>query len=198
MQWDVLVCIVALAASSPHRAWAEAYNGIVPRTTLGQVKAKFPGGKFERVSPAWAKEHDAMYEITGEGLPGTIIILFFDQRPEFRRWVDSSTTSEMRTLSTYLAEQSDDDALQVVWVRWVPDVPIPVARMSAKFGKPDEKGYTDDDMSPYIGWKRRGLTAFLSDDEKAVIRIDYTFTEEDWRAVDMTERRARGRKVPTR
>ena len=57
---------------------AEIYNDIRPYDTRADVQKKFPGAKFELLHPAWAKNSDLLYSISGNGLPGTIVVKFTD------------------------------------------------------------------------------------------------------------------------
>lgn len=79
-----------------------------------------------------------------------------------------------------LASQTDEVALSVNWVRWVPDTRIPLQRLVSKYGKPDKSGFSDEDYKPYRSWNR-GIEAYLTDDEKYVDRIDFNFTKEEYR-----------------
>jgi hypothetical protein len=196
----------------PYSVHAEIYKGIGPFDTMGDLKAKFPNAKFERTNPAWATESDAMYQVSGEGLSGTIIVKFDDSRPFWRDTLNYVIVEKKRredpeilakaaaiketidysNLKSYstddlestfltdqnLANQSDERALTVSWVRWVPDSPIPLERFMTKYGKPDESGFSDENMQPYKTWKR-GISTTLTDDGKRVLMVDYSFTRED-------------------
>src|SRR5260221_7152976 len=94
----VLVILSVMAAESG----AETYGGIGYLDTFGMVKGRFPGGSFERQSPAWAQESDVMYKVTGAGLPGTIIITFYDSRPWARNELAKIDADTTQTDSTVL------------------------------------------------------------------------------------------------
>ena len=83
-------------------------------------------------------------------------------------------------ISTYqdYANKSDEEAIVVSWVRWVPYTPIPLERFITKYGKPDVSAFSDEDMAPYKSWKR-GLLVNLTDDGKKVLTVEYSFTQED-------------------
>jgi hypothetical protein len=161
-------------------AHAEIYQGIGPLDTMADLKAKYPHATFEQLHPAWAQEQDVMYKITGQGLSGLIIIKFVDHRPDYRH--RSLVTQDEPTIKflTYLMNMSDDESLDVEWVRWIPEAPVPLQRLVAKYGPPQEKGFRQEDLQPYRRWAKKGLAAFLSDDEKAVLRIDYEFTPDEY------------------
>ena len=59
---------------------AEIYMGIGPECSLGDVRVKFPHAKFNKMTPAWAKEEECVYQVTGEGISGVIFVLFRDSR----------------------------------------------------------------------------------------------------------------------
>lgn len=80
-----------------------------------------------------------------------------------------------------------DEEISVAWVRWVPVAPIPVARFISKYGQSEKNDYSDEDLTPYRHWVKKGLQAFLSDDEKLVLRVDFQFTREDRRAAWRTK-----------
>lgn len=166
----------------PAALHAEVYKDIMPLDTLGDIKTKFPNSKIEKLTPAWAQPSDAMFQFTGAGLSGTIIILFHDGRPYMRTRLDNGADdiiSKERYLK--LIEQSDNDALSVNWVRWSPDKLIPLQRLISKYGKPDRSGFDDDNYQPYREWKQKGVLAKLTDDEKNVLQIDYSFTRGELR-----------------
>ena len=155
---------------------AELYKDIAPLDSLGDIKAKLPNASYESVKAAWVTESDALYKITGHGLSGTIIVKFYDSRPYFKKMLQNTTEDQDNTALIELAGRSDDEALSVSWVRWVPDTMIPLDRFILKYGAAEESGFDDQDMSPYKAWTKRGLTAYLSDNGKYVIRVDYEFT----------------------
>lgn len=192
----------------PTLAYAEIYLNIRPFDSLGDVRNKFPGGVFEKIVPAWAKERDVLFKITGEGLSGSIIIKFYDWRPLSRKYLqyyideqnlrkgevvnnqesipsfikeyhDDQLESLIRSRQAELNKNEDDDkVLTVEWVRWSPDNPIPLQRFITKYGKPEKSGFDDSSMVPYKEWER-GITVYLSDDGKMVLLIQYDFNNEE-------------------
>jgi hypothetical protein len=171
---------IALAiATLPWFALSETYRDIGPLDTLGDVKAKFPNAQVKKLSPAWAQSTDALYQFTGPGLSGTIIIKFTDARPEYKKDLETNANEARTAPLQLLANQTDDDALGVNWVRWVPEAPFPVQRLISKYGSPEVSAFSDEEYEPYRRWIRKGLTAFLADDEKKVTRIDFLFTADD-------------------
>ena len=159
---------------------AEIYRGIGPLDTLADVKGKFPGAKYERLQPAWAQPGDALYEVSGPGLGGVIIIKFQDPRPFFKRSLATQLSPEDRKIYEDLAGRSEEVSLEVEWVRWLPADPIPLQRFTSKYGKPDANGYTDSELEPYREWTR-GIVAFLSSSELLVLRVDFVFTNAERR-----------------
>ena len=181
-----LVAILTLSVAVGSKpATAEIYKGIAPYSNLATIKAMFPGATFEKVTPAWALPKDAMYEMSGEGLSGKIVLKFTDGRPQYIAIRDSlhDPAGEDSLMFAYwdaLANGTEDDALHIDWVRWVPDAPIPLARFVARYGSAFRRGYADEDMQPYRLWATRGICAFLADGERTVVRVDYTYTTAEW------------------
>lgn len=147
---------------------------------LGEVKKLFPGAKYEEEKPAWAKEEDKLYSVTGEGIQGTIIIKFHDPRPFYRKQISESNDNVLKEIFTPYANGSPDESLEVQWVRWIPDKPFPVERMINKYGKPDINDYSSEDFQPFKQWETQGIVATLSDDGKNVLNIEYYFVKEDY------------------
>jgi hypothetical protein len=189
----LLLCLVFSVS-----ARSEVYQGITASSSLGDIKKRFPNATIKKVDAAWVTSSDGFYIMTGVGLPGTTYLAFFDPRPLFsellakeeskaiavRRLPDSDekasklkNVDESLALDSRYANESDDDALTINWIRWVPDAPIPVARYIAKFGTPSKTIFKDDTMQPYSSWTSRGLGATLSDDQKLVLSVEYTFTD---------------------
>jgi hypothetical protein len=158
---------------------AETYKNIGPLDSLADVKARFPKADFKELHPAWAQETEHLYQITGVGMSGVIILKFDDASPYYQESLKNAKTDEERTLWQNLIEKPDE-ALTVGWVRWMPEYPIALQRFVSKYGPPDAKGFADEDMQPYRTWSR-GVTGFLSDDEKYVVRVDYSFTRAELR-----------------
>ena len=158
---------------------AETYKNIGALDTLADVKSRFPKAEFKELRPAWAQETEHLYQITGIGMSGTIIIKFDDAMPLYRDALTQAKTDEERKFWQDLLDKPDE-ALTIDWVRWVPEYAIPLQRFVSKYGAPDAKGFNDEDLQPYRSWKR-GVQAFLSDDEKFVIRVDYSFTRAELR-----------------
>lgn len=163
-------------------AYSETYKDIGPLDTLGDLKTRFPKAHFIKQNPAWTQNTDVMYQISGEGMSGRIIVKLYDARPKYRELLEKDPNGNTAELYKKLANESDDEAISVEWVRWVPDYIIPVARFISKYGKPDKSGFADEDLQPYRLWEKKGLTAYLTDDEKNVVRVDFQFTRNEQRA----------------
>lgn len=153
----------------------EIYRGIGPLADLADMKGMFPGATLEKLTPAWAQDHDVLYQITGKGMSGTIVVKFYDGRPAWRRRAEEAEDPEQKAMLEEWANASED-TISVEWVRWIPDRAIPLQRFISKYGTPESKGFADEDLQPFRYWHARGLTAFLSDDEKFVVRVDFEFT----------------------
>lgn len=171
---------------------AETYRGIGALDKLKDIKNRFPYAKVEKVNPGWIKPDEAMYRFTGEGMAGSIIIKFFDNREFWKNEADKVNDPEMAENLRALAQRSDDEALGISWVRWVPDRPIPLERLISKYGKPEESSYSEEDYQPVRQWIEKGLVTYLTDDEKYVNRIDFTFTKKEIREAYL----AKGMPVP--
>jgi hypothetical protein len=122
-----------------------------------------------------------MYQFTGSGLSGTIIVKFEDGRPNYKKQLEANTNEARTAFLQRVANESDEDALMVSWVRWIPDAPIPLQRLVAKYGPQEKAGFSDENYQPYREWERKGVSAYLSDDEKNVVRIDFAFTKDEQR-----------------
>jgi hypothetical protein len=170
-----------LALLVPALANAEIYKNINPLDTLADVKSKFPNAIYEKVPAAWVTEMDSFYKITGQGLSGRIMIKFNDYRPVYKKMADDNPNSESFESMQNLANQSDEDALSVDWVRWIPEPPIPLERFMLKYGKPDKSGFDDDNMDPYKSWESRGIMVYLTNDGKDVYKVDFSFTNNEMR-----------------
>lgn len=176
---------------------AEVYQGITASSTLGDIKKKFPHASISVVNAAWVTTSDGFYSMSGVGLPGLAYLAFSDSRPWFANEIakqkkiieeqqalpDSEdktkklkSANEILEFYTPFANESDDDALVISWIRWVPAAPIPIARYRAKFGAPTKTAFKDDTMQPYSVWMGKGLSATLSDDQKFVVNVEYSFT----------------------
>jgi hypothetical protein len=185
----ILYAIVVLTTITVD-IYAEIYKGIGPLDNLASLKTKFPNASFEDVKPAWAKKDEFLYKITGSGLVGTIIVKFDDGNEraeishyEMRRYIDSLKTAGDTTYMNFWSgpyEYSEGN-ISVSWTRWIPDIGIPLARYVAKYGQFTKSGFSDDDLQPYRSWENKGIFAYLSDDQKSVTRVDFNFTNRDYR-----------------
>jgi hypothetical protein len=160
---------------------AEILHGIDWEMPLKSVKAKYPGADFKKTQPAWLKSDEAVFTITGQGMPGRLFVVFSDNRPLFRSFIKQDLPES--TKNAYLAETNkiDDDALTVLWIRWIPESPIPLARARLLYGVPTCRP-SPSDLTPVCIWENRALLASMSDDEKMVIYFETDFTKEEKRA----------------
>jgi hypothetical protein len=175
---SVILTILSLILLST-TAQAEIYRDISPLSSFGEVKNLFPGASFKRTFPAWAQKSDVMYQITGSGISGTIIVKFDDLRSTWKEMAEEVENEESKASLLEMSNQTDEEAMEVSWVRWVPDGPVPIKRFISKYGKPEKSGFSDEDYQPYRKWITKGVLAYLSDDETHVIRIDFLFTKEE-------------------
>jgi hypothetical protein len=161
-------------------ALADTHLGIRPLDSLGEVRARFPDSQLVRMAPDWADESQALFSFTGGVLQGQLLVLFIDGRPDYRREIADGFADDLDALKL-LAAESDDRALRVKWVRWVPTTPLRVQDVVAKYGRWDAGGLSDDGFRLYRSWDARGITALLSEDEQSVLMMDFVFTEDEQR-----------------
>jgi hypothetical protein len=196
----VLFLILMLLVSSSVRA--EIFQGILPYSTLGEIKELFPKASFSKVNAAWVTEDQGFYKMEGSGFSGILFLAFTDYRPLFRGLVQFEVT-QLNNLEKLektedndakinkskagieefqkVVNHADDVALTIIWYRWVPVSPIPLQRYISKYGKPEKSGFRDDNMQPYRKWSKRGVTLTLSDDETKVLTTEFVFTAEEMR-----------------
>lgn len=167
-----------LAFSLSFASNAEIYLGIGPLDKLGDVQEKFPRANITKLVAAWSQPHEALYEMKGPGLSGTVVLLFNDYRSS---WKDLAEKSPDIELYETMYQQSDAEALVINWVRWIPDNLIPLQRLVSKYGRPEKSAFSDENYEPYRNWEKKGVTAYLSDDEKFVKRIDFSYTRDEQR-----------------
>lgn len=180
MQVAKLIGVAMLVGLLCFPVRAETYRGIGYKYTLNDVMAIFPGADFQKMEVAWTQENEVLYSIAGPGIEGAIIVMFDDYRPMLLRWAkEEADEGDLDLATTYaeIADAEDKHALQAMWVRWVADRPIPIARLVKIYGDKFEKGYLPADYTPYMNWKNRGVIAYLSDDEKGAKMIQYEYTE---------------------
>ena len=139
----------------------------------------FPNAEFKKINPAWAKEEDQLYEISGTGLSGIIIIKLTDRSAEYKKYIRENP-NEKKVLGMDIIYEPRDEIIEVNWVRWIPSEKIPLQRLISKYGAPDDSGFDENDFKPYKSWSPRGIDAYLSDDGVYVLGIDYSFTIEDF------------------
>lgn len=165
----------------PVFANCEIYRDINNLDSLGEIRAKFPSAIVKKLSPAWAQPADSLYQLTGNGLSGTIIVKFVDQRPSYIELAKTEVDIAKKEHYKAIGYDIDNDSLFVSWVRWIPDEVFPIQRLISKYGSPEESGFSDENYQPYRYWEKRGVKAFLSDDEKFVSRIDFNYTKDEQR-----------------
>lgn len=172
---------------SPSILSAEIYRGITPFTNLADLRKMFSNAEFKKINPAWAKEEDQLYEISGTGLSGKIIIKLTDKSAEYKKYFRENP-NENKAFGMDILYEPRDEIIEVNWVRWIPSEKIPLQRLISKYGTPDDSGFDENDFRPYKSWSPRGIDAYLSDDGIYVLGIDYSFTTEDF----CKARKARG------
>ena len=172
----VLSCLLVLGCASLR---GEVYMGINYSDSLGKVRKLFPTAKLTNEKPAWATPSDALFSIKGAGITGTIVVNFHDPRPFYKELVEGADPGPETAEKNRLALQSDDDALNVEWVRWVPDTAIPLNRLVEKYGPWDKKEINNQNYQSQRTWTKRKITVTVADDEKYISNIDFNFTGEE-------------------
>lgn len=185
IQWLLVASFLAPGSGS-----AEILHGIFPLDSLVDIKNKFPNGKFTRQTPAWLQENQAMFRMVGDGFPGALILVFDDPRPYSKRALEnrckdkaeSGVQAAVCDGHRQMVAYSDDEALSISWVRWIPEKPIPFERYRSKYGEPTRVEFDRNSMVPEAEWDKVGLQAELSDDMKFVRFVTTQFTRGEIRA----------------
>lgn len=117
----------------------KAQQDINTNDTLGDVKKKYPRANFSRYTPAKKYSDVVVYEISGQGVSGELLVSFSDERARLKQDLDEfksdpyspfttfkpdSSATEKEKAKKKLAEKKvampDDDALTVISVKLVP------------------------------------------------------------------------------
>lgn len=168
---------------------AEILHNMQPLDTLGDIRKKYPNATISRVKAAWVTEGQDFFQLKGVGFPGELMLAFSDNRPFFRKELETTQLAAQsgRPVSDALldiqksaANATDDNALKISWVRWAPYDPLPLERFKAKYGAPTKCDFLDTDMTPYCQWAARGLSVRLSDDRKDVLFVEAQFTVNEY------------------
>ena len=153
---------------------AELYMEFVPYESINDIKARYPNATFTKISPAWAKESDAMYSMEGAGIPGKIVFrLFYDVR--FFQEFCATRENEIKSKFCESKLSNPENMMLLEMVRFIPDKKISTKSIISKYGKP--KYSTDENFNVFAEWDKRKISALLSEDKKFVNHIDYSFTE---------------------
>lgn len=100
----LMIALFVGPACSATPVSAETYRDIGPYDTLGDLKKMFPGATFTRRHPAWAQPTDVMYEVAGSGMSGTIVVKFYDSRPEYKKVLEDELTQRKMILDEILED----------------------------------------------------------------------------------------------
>jgi hypothetical protein len=168
-------CIVAFALIFCINANAEIFKGVNYYSTLGNIRKNLPNATFQKLTPAWLTEKDGFYKISGQGFGGNLYIKFDDARPFLKTLIKGNEAD-----SDYWkkeANASDNDALTVDWVRWVPDSPVPKEKAVSKYGTP--KCSVADDFSNICTFDKFSVVASMDDSGKNILGFDTYFTKNE-------------------
>lgn len=171
---------------------AEVMFGIQYAATLGTIKEQYPNAVYTKLKPAWLQKDEAFILVDGTGMSGALRIAFTDSRPSWavhseenaRAFLErtGSAVSEAN-IATYMrwaraqATRTDEDALEVNWVRWTPPAPVPLAKLVARYGKP--VCAPDETFETVCRWPSRALAASIDSAGKAAVKLDTDFTEDE-------------------
>ena len=173
-------------------AQAETVLGLEPLEPLSSVKRRFKPESLSPESVGWLKSNQYYGVLQNSELSGKVLLLF-EHDDEVRKKklaaleksvAGTPAQSQARSVRLMLRQQKDhlakplDDRLALVLVRWIPDQPLRVTELIAKYGKPEEKRERDAVYGPIYVWSK-GVTAHLSDDKKSITMVEYRFTEDD-------------------
>lgn len=173
--------IFILALATSFSSFAETFLGIGPLDNLGDIQQRFPHANIKKISAARTHPEEILYEMEGFGLNGTIILLFSDFRPTYKNWAETSEDPEDIEAFKIRSQRSDAEALSIRWVRWIPNNRLPLEHLVSKYGPPEKSVFPAESYGLSRSWERAGVTAYLSNDEKYVKRIDFSFTKGDRR-----------------
>ena len=172
---SLLLAVLVIATVSTVRA--ETFQNIQLYETLGALRARYPGAQFNRVQPAWAQPGTVIYDISGYGIGGTIVVMFSDPRLQYRQMLAAPAPEEYRETLLRLAN-APDDCIVVTGVRWVPSPPVPLSRFVEKYGSP-ENGGIDENMDPFREWPSRGVRVYFDEITLSVLVVDFSWTAEE-------------------
>lgn len=185
----LIALLIGLACSLAH---AESVLGLEPLEPLSSVKRRFNPENLTAEPVGWLKSNQYFGVLQTPDMSGKVLLLF-EHDDEVRKKklaaLEKSVTgmpvqSQARSTRLLLRQQKEhlakplDDRLALVLVRWIPDPPLRVAELTAKYGKPEEKRERDAVYGPIYVWSK-GVTAHLSDDKKFISMVEYWFTEDD-------------------
>lgn len=171
---SIFIGTLFLASS---QSFAESFQGITAQAELGEIRAKFPLASITPVKAAWVRKEEAFFLMKGDGFPGELYLAFSDLRPVALEMASEATDEHDRNFFEEKAAEPDDKALELLWMRWMPADPIPLTRYISKYGKAEKSGFGDSDMRPYASWPSKAMVAHLSDDQKRVLGVEFSFTD---------------------
>ena len=171
-------------------AQAEIFMGIMPGSSVSDLKRKFPNAKFEELTPAWLKRDERLIRIAGRGLEGRIVVKLDDRKPVWKSMFDKQNcSSEENRDSDYcnylrvkIVSSTPDESYVPVWVRFIPYGQVKTRTIIRKYGKPDSIEITETFIK-LVCWNV-GVCAEVSDadpiENGTVESIVYDFTDADW------------------
>jgi hypothetical protein len=200
-----LLLVLSLLCGAVH---AEVLFGIQYSATLGMVKKLYPNAEYTKQKPAWLQPDEAFFKISGRGMSGEIFVAFVDPRPLWSTYTAEKAIATLQStgktptqeqvdhyinFARSMASSSDDDALSISWVRWVPDRAIPLRKLESRYGKASCS--LDEAFNTACSWAKRSLVASMGADGKAAMYLetDFTKTEREQGVVSRVLRPGDGR-----
>lgn len=195
----MLFCgLLAVASFCSH---AEVFGDIWYRDSLSGIKKTYPKASYVQKSPAWLQEDNKFIEVKGSGLPYQILIHLNDEVKDLKGILDDLYRTDgdakpadiewRKDLATRL-RNSPEDFIRVEWVRIVYQEKIPLSRFKSRYGEPSSCKF-DESFIQVCTWKKRAMTAQVTDDGKFVLMAETEFTKEE----KIESHRRRGEPIPS-
>jgi hypothetical protein len=187
-----LSLVLFFVASLAH---AETYLNFVAEESVTTAKEKYPNATFTEIKAGWLATNEKFLQMSGTGIVGKVFLKFSTvdsfweemmtlEQSEIDANLERDNAKELANIAYYKSRLARplDDRLTLDWIRWIPDALIPIARIHGRYGKPDKCDYEQESFRPYCEWKGRGLLIGLTDDKKAVYKIEFSIVAQDYKS----------------
>lgn len=172
---NIVLIILTLTISTLVNA--EVYKDFEPYLSLKEIKERYPNAEFSDLKPAWAKQNEVFLDMHGTGISGNIYLKL--STIEYEKKLDLETDPETISFYQRMINKTQDERLTLDWLRWIPINTIPFERLTTRYGKAEKCDYLEENFIPYCSWESKGVLASLSNDNKNVHYIEYSFTVKD-------------------